>query len=326
MAQGDDKSPHSRRLKISPGFQSRVMGTKHIISILQSYKQMKEINPEEYGNQQIFKLLQGGVAPRPIAFASTVDSSGNPNLSPFSFYNAFGINPTTLIFSPSRRGRDNSIKHTLENIREVPEVVLNAVTYSMVQQMSLSSTEYPKGINEFMKSGLTPVDAVKVRPFRVKESPLQFECRVRDIIETGGKPGSANLVICEIVYAHVDESILDSNGNILPDKIDLVGRMGGNSYVRTAGTLFEVSKPLTSLGIGVDSLPVTVRNSSVLSGNDLGLLGNQEVLPDREIQEEISLPAALQAAHDKDAIHAYAKRLIAEGKVEEALKLLLAFG
>lgn len=288
---------------------------------------MKEINPEEYGNQQIFKLLQGGVAPRPIAFASTVDSKGNPNLSPFSFYNAFGINPTTLIFSPSRRGRDNSIKHTLENIREVPEVVLNAVTYSMVQQMSLSSTEYPKGVNEFVKSGLTPVDAVKVRPFRVKESPLQFECQVRDIIEISGKPGSANLVICEIVYAHVDEGILDTNGNILSDKIDLVGRMGGNLYVRTSGeALFEVPKPITTMGIGVDSLPASVRNSHVLSGNDLGLLGNQEVLPGVEILEKISLPVTLQAAHDKEAIHAYAKNLIAENKVEEALKVLLAFG
>lgn len=288
---------------------------------------MKEINPEEYGNQQIFKLLQGGVAPRPIAFASSVDSNGNPNLSPFSFYNAFGINPTTLIFSPSRRGRDNTIKHTLENIREVPEVVLNAVTYSMVQQMSLSSTEYPKGVNEFLKSGLTPVEAVKVRPFRVKESPLQFECRVRDIIEVSGKPGSANLVICEIIYAHVDEAILDPNGNILPDKIDLVGRMGGNFYVRTSGeSLFEVSKPLTTLGVGVDSLPASVRNSHVLSGNDLGLLGNQEVLPGERALKKVMLPASLQAASDKEAIHTYAKNLIAENKVEEALKVLLAFG
>lgn len=288
---------------------------------------MKEINPEEYGNQQIFKLLQGGVAPRPIAFASTVDSNGNPNLSPFSFYNAFGINPTTLIFSPSRRSRDNTIKHTLENIREVPEVVLNAVTYSMVQQMSLSSTEYPKGVNEFEKSGLTPVDAVKVRPFRVKESPLQFECRVRDIIESGGKPGSANLVICEIVYAHVDEAILDPDGNILPDKIDLVGRMGGNLYVRTSGeALFEVPKSLSTLGVGVDSLPASVRNSHVLSGNDLGLLGNRESLPGEQALKRISLPASLKADPNKEVIHAYAKNLIAENKVEEALKVLLAFG
>jgi len=186
---------------------------------------MKEINPVEHGDHQLFKLMMGGIAPRPIAFVSTVDGDGSPNLSPFSFYNAFGINPTTLIFSPSRRVRDNTIKHTLENIREVPEVVLNAVTYSMVQQMSLSSTEYPKGVNEFEKSGFTPVEAVKVRPFRVKESPLQFECRVRDVIEVSGNPGSANLVICEIMYVHVDEGILDPGGNILPDKIDLVGRI-----------------------------------------------------------------------------------------------------
>jgi len=288
---------------------------------------MKEINPVEHGDHQLFKLMMGGIAPRPIAFVSTVDGDGSPNLSPFSFYNAFGINPTTLIFSPSRRVRDNTIKHTLENIREVPEVVLNAVTYSMVQQMSLSSTEYPKGVNEFEKSGFTPVEAVKVRPFRVKESPLQFECRVRDVIEVSGNPGSANLVICEIMYVHVDEGILDPGGNILPDKIDLVGRMGGNFYVHASGeALFEVPKPLTTMGIGVDSLPASVRKSRVLSGNDLGLLGNQESLPDEQSLRKISLPASLQAAPDMEAIHAYAKKLIAENKVEEALKVLLAFG
>ena len=192
---------------------------------------MKEINPNDINHIDLHKILLGGVAPRPIAFASTIDDHGNPNLSPFSFYNAFGVNPSTLIFSPSRRGRDNTTKHTLENIKKVPEVVLNAVTYNIVQQMSLSSTEYPVGVNEFLKSGLTAIPGVRVKPFRVKESPLQFECKVREVIETGGQAGSANLVVCEIVYVHVDESILDVNGLIDQTKIDLVGRMGGNYYV-----------------------------------------------------------------------------------------------
>lgn len=185
---------------------------------------MLKIDPSEYSNQKLHKILLGGVAPRPIAFVSTIDKKGRVNLSPFSFYNAFGVNPTTLIFSPSRRGKDNTTKHTLENILEVPEVVINAVNYGMVQQMSLSSTEYPKGVNEFVKSGLTPVDSSIVKPPRVKESPLQFECQVREVIETGGKAGSANLVICEIVMVHINEGLLDEEGNIDTDKIDLVGR------------------------------------------------------------------------------------------------------
>ena len=219
---------------------------------------MIEIDPNEYGQHKLHRLILGGIAPRPIAFASTVDKDGNPNLSPFSFYNAFGVNPSTLIFSPSRRGRDNTTKHTFENLKEVPEVVLNAVTYDMVQQMSLSSAEYPKGTNEFMKSGFTPLESTVVRPFRVKESPLQFECKVRQIIETGGQAGSANLVVCEIVHVHLDEKILDEHGEIDTDKIDFVGRLGGNYYVRTSGnSKFIVPKPSTQLGIGVDGLPAS---------------------------------------------------------------------
>ena len=180
---------------------------------------MKQIDPKNISYIDLHKILLGGVAPRPIAFASTVDSDGNPNLSPFSFYNAFGVNPSTLIFSPSRRGRDNTTKDTLENLKVVPEVVLNAVTFEMVQQMSLSSTEYPKGVNEFEKAGFTALESEKVQPFRVKESPLQFECKVREIIETGGQAGSANLVVCEVVFVHVDESILDKDGIIDIDDI-----------------------------------------------------------------------------------------------------------
>ncbi len=285
---------------------------------------MLKIDPKEYGNKKLFKLLLGGVAPRPIAFASTIDKDGNHNLSPFSFYNAFGVNPTTLIFSPNRRGRDNTTKHTLDNLKEVPEVVLNAVTYDMVHQMSLTSTEYDKGVNEFVKSGLTPIESIKVKPLRVAESPIQFECKVRDIIETSGKAGSGNLVICEIVYIHINEKILDSNGEIDTDKLDLVGRLGGDYYVRTSGNAkFTIPKPLTTIGIGVDSFPDHIRLSHFLTGNELGQLGNLEKMPsEKEIAtfEEDSNIQKLK--NDTKALHEYASSLIAAGKVNEALTVL----
>jgi len=289
-------------------------------------KIMKQIDPQSISPVDLHKILLGGVAPRPIAFASTVDVEGNPNLSPFSFYNAFGVNPSTLIFSPARRGRDNTTKHTLDNLKEVPEVVLNAVTFEMVQQMSLSSTEYPKGVNEFEKAGFTAVESVKVKPFRVKESPLQFECKVREIIETGGKGGSANLVICEILYVHVDENILDEDGIINQNKIDLVGRMGRNIYVRASGdALFDVTKPLTTLGIGVDSLPEAVRLSSILTGNDLGQLGNLENLPNKDsIREFVSKMNVEELKSDKVFLHKRVHELISFGRTNDALTLLMA--
>lgn len=288
---------------------------------------MIEINPEEYGIQKTYRLLSGGVAPRPIAFASTIDRDGNSNLAPFSFYNVFGVNPTRIIFSPSRRGRDNTTKHTLENVKEVPQVVINAVTFDMVQQMSLASVDFPKGVSEFEKAGFTPVDSVLVKPFRVKESPLQFECKVIDIIEVSGKPGSGNLIICEIVLMHMDENIMDASGNIDPDKIDLVGRLGGDYYVRTSGDAkFLVPKPISTIGIGVDVLPESVKNSSVLTGNDLGQLGNQEKIPskeeiDRFFKENSNLQSNLT---DEIFRHQWAKDLIENGEVYNALKVLLA--
>ena len=286
---------------------------------------MKEINPTEYGNPQLLQILQGGVSPRPIALASTIDRGGNPNLSPFSFYNIFGINPTTLIFSPARRGRDNTTKHTLENLKEVPEVVINVVTYNMVHQTSLSSTEYAKGVNEFEKAGFTSIESTKVKPFRVKESPLQFECKVREIIETSGKPGSGNLVICEIVNIHVYENILDSNGIIDPDKIDLVGRMGGDYYVRTSGDAkFTIPKPLTTLGIGVDKLPDSIRLSEFLTGNELGQLGNIEQLPGSdEINKLKENKEIAQLVSSTSELHNHAKTLINDGDVYKALKVLM---
>lgn len=286
---------------------------------------MLKIDPNTYGNQKLFKLLLGGIAPRPIAFASTIDKDGNHNLAPFSFYNAFGVNPSTLIFSPSRRGRDNTTKHTLDNLKEVPEVVINAVSYNMVQQMSLTSTEYEKGVNEFLKSGLTPLESTIIKPRRVAESPLQFECKVREIIEISGKPGSGNLIVCEIVYIHLDENILDKNGDIDPDKIDLVGRLGNDYYVRTSGSAkFIVPKPLTSLGIGVDALPEHIRLSRYLTGNELGQLGNIEELPSEKEIATLQEDSNIQSLkNDIKALHEYAGSLISANRVKEALIVLM---
>ncbi|MFN7845683.1 MAG: flavin reductase family protein [Bacteroidota bacterium] len=241
---------------------------------------MLTINPKDIATPKLHSYLLSAVAPRPIAFASTLNEDGTPNLSPFSFYNVFSSNPPIAIFSPARRVRNNTTKHTLDNVKHLPEVVLNAVNYDMVQQMSLSSTEYPYGVNEFEKAGFTPVPSELVKPFRVKESPVQMECIVKEVIALGNEGGAGNLIVCEIVKIHIHESILDSAGNIDQHKIDLVARLGSDWYSRNSGNaLFEVPKPLTSLGIGVDAIPAEIRNSSILTGNDLGKLGNVEKLP-----------------------------------------------
>jgi len=290
---------------------------------------MLKINPGQTPIPQLHHHLLDTIVPRPIAFASTVDKDGKPNLSPFSFFNAFGVNPSTLVFSPSRRGRDNTTKHTYENLLEVPEVVINIVTYDMVQQVSLSSTEYPKGVNEFLKAGLTMLPSEKVRPFRVKESPVHFECRVRDIIETGTEGGAGNLVICEIVMMHIDESILDEKGFVVPDKLRAVGRMGRNFYVRAFGdAVFEVEKPLARMGIGIDALPEKIRFSEHLTGNELGQLGNLERLPGQdEIDAIESFPELRhileQSGNRSEALFLLAKKMIARGNAFDALKVLL---
>jgi len=294
---------------------------------------IKKISPHEMEKPRLHKFILGSVAPRPIAFASTVDKEGNPNLSPFSFFNAFGVNPTTLIFSPSRRGRDNTTKHTYENIKEVPEVVINMVNYEMVHQASLASTEYPRGVNEFIKAGFTPLPSETIRPFRVKESPVQFECRVREVLETGDQGGAANLVICEINLIHYHEDILGENGLPHPEKIRLVGRHGGDYYTKAFGeSLFEVEKPLARLGVGIDSLPENIKFSKVLTGNDLGRLGNVEKLPDPERIAEISKikeVSALLSELKNDTIHMeeelqlMAKKWLDAGRVEDAFSLLM---
>ena len=218
--------------------------------------------------------------PRPICFASTVDADGNVNLSPFSFFNLFSTNPPVIIFSPSRRGRDNTTKHTLQNLLEVPEVAVNIVSYDMVQQVSLSSCEYPKGTDEFIKAGFTKESSILIKPPRVKESPVQMECKVLEIKPLGTKGGAGNLVIAEVLMMHINENILDENRKIDQRKLDLVARLGGNWYARiNAANLFEVEKPNTAIGIGIDNLPASIKNSKILTGNHLGQLANVNETP-----------------------------------------------
>jgi flavin reductase (DIM6/NTAB) family NADH-FMN oxidoreductase RutF len=288
------------------------------------------IIPGEIKTALLHSYLLGSVAPRPICFASTIDEQGNPNLSPFSFFNVFGSKPPILIFSPARRVRDNTIKHTLENIYATKEVVINVVNYNMVQQASLTSCEYPKGINEFEKAGFTPLPSDIVKPFRVKESPVQLECKVKEVIETGMEGGAGNLVICEMVCMHVDDSILDETGKIDPHKIDLVARMGADYYCRASGSsVFEVPKPNVQLGVGIDSLPQHIRNSKILTGNDLGILGNcteipvvSETLYDDRLMHIIR-EYSNNSPEIEAALHIYAKELLEKGQVDKAWQVLL---
>ncbi len=288
-----------------------------------------KIVPGEIKTGQLHGYLLGAIAPRPICFASTIDEDGNPNLSPFSFFNVFGSKPPILVFSPARRVRNNTIKHTLENVLATKEVVINVVNYDIVQQMNLASCEYPEGVNEFEKAGLTPIASDHVRPFRVKESPAQLECRVQQVIETGQEGGAGNLIVCEVICMHLNDNVLDANGVIDPHKIDLVARMGANYYCRASGnSVFEVPKPNTELGIGVDNLPESIRNSNVLTGNDLGILGNSSAVPTVSADVSSDVASILQsnandAAAKTAALHAYAKTLIAVGRIDDAWQALL---
>lgn len=280
---------------------------------------MLTIDPQAVSVPVLHHYLQGAIAPRPIAFASTVDKEGNVNLSPFSFFNLFGTKPPTLIFSPNRRVRDATNKHTLENVQEVDEVVINMVDYAMVEQMSLASCEYPKGTNEFIKAGFTEVPSQKVKPPRVGESKAVFECKVKQIISLGEEGGAANLIICEVILAHFSEGILDENGKIDQQKTDWVARMGGNWYARASGeAIFEVPKPSTQRGIGVDMIPDFIKSNPLFTGNDLGRLGNIQQLPlTSEIQEFRSLH------HNSDLLQ-LAKQFLSAGKVHEAWLAILS--
>lgn len=293
---------------------------------------MKALDPKHLSVAQVHSYLLGAVAPRPIAFASTIDQEGNVNLSPFSFFNCFGANPPILVFSPSRRGRDNTTKHTYENVLEVPEVVINIVNYNMVEQMSLASTEYPKGVNEFVKSGLTPVGSEKIAPPRVKESPVSFECKVNQVIPMGKEGGAGNLVICEVLLIHVSDDILDDNDKIDPYKLDAVARMGGSYYCRAQGdSLFEVPKPLSKHGIGVDNIPEELVKKNIFTGNELGRLGNIEKLPDKSVirsfgeEEEIKkiISTATNDDERKAKLYELAKKYLLKGDNEAAWKVLL---
>lgn len=287
---------------------------------------MLSIDPKEIPVAKMHSYLLGAVVPRPIAFASTVDKKGNVNLSPFSFFNCFSATPPILVFSPSRKGRDNTTKHTYENVKEVPEVVINIVSYSMVQQASLASCEYPKGVNEFVKAGFTEIPSARIKPPRVGESAVSFECKVNQIIELGTQGGAGNLVICQIVLMHIKEEVLDESGRIDPRKLDVVARMGGDYYLRVRGdSIFTVPKPNEKLGIGFDRLPEKIRNSPVLTGNDLGKLANIERLPDRaEITAFKIVPKVVEAeAKGEQALHTLAQQFLENGKVEDAWKVLL---
>lgn len=290
---------------------------------------MLTLNPKELDSRVFYSYLTGTIAPRPIAFASTVDKMGNVNLSPFSFFNIMGINPPILVFAPNNRGRDGSKKDTILNLEEVPEVVINMVDYAMVQQMSLSSVEFPRGTNEFTKAGFTEEKSVFVKPPRVKESKAQFECKVLEIRQIG----SMNLAICEVLLGHFSEEIIGENGKIDQQKTDWVARMGGDWYVRANEiSMFEVEKPTTKIGIGYDAIPTNIRFSKILTGNHLGQLGNVESLP---TQEEIEAYRATQTMQNiieqvmygcaflDNLLHAEATKLLNENKVKEAWLVLL---
>jgi flavin reductase (DIM6/NTAB) family NADH-FMN oxidoreductase RutF len=295
---------------------------------------MVTFDPKDLSVPKLHQYLLGAVGPRPIAFASTIDAEGNSNLAPFSFFNVFSANPPIMIFSPARSGRTNTTKDTYNNVKVIPEVVINIVNYAMVHQMSLASSPYPSGTSEFEKAGFTPVDSETIRPKRVAEAPVQFECRVNEVIELGHEGGAGNLVICEVLKIHIHEEVLDENGMIDQHKIDLVSRMGGNWYCRAdKNSMFEITKPITTCGIGFDQIPGDIRRSKVLTGNDLGHLGGIEELPDETDVNEFKLlelselfisledePAELELA-----LHRRAQELLNENKLKEAWMTLLSF-
>ena len=276
--------------------------------------------------------LQHAVAPRPVCFASTIDKEGNVNLSPFSFFNLFSSNPPIVVFSPARRARDNTTKHTLQNVLEVPEVVINIVDYDMVQQVSLASCEFPKGTNEFIKAGFTQEAATIIKPPMVKESKVKMECKVVEVKPLGAEGGAGNLVICEVLRMHVDDSILNAEGTMIDQrKLHHIARLGGDWYCKVDETnLFHVEKPNTAIGIGIDALPETIRNSSILTGNNLAQLANVHEYPvvdatfeDERLKNIIQYFSINPDEMDKE-LHSYAKELLHAGKIKEAWQVLLA--
>jgi len=293
-------------------------------------KKVKTISPSDISQPELHAYLLSAVAPRPICFASTVDKDGNVNLSPFSFFNVFSSNPPVLIFSPARSGRDGSMKHTHENVLEVPEVVINIVNYPMVEQMSLSSTAYDKGVNEFVKAGFTQVKSDVVTPPRVGEAPVSMECTVIQVIPLANAPGAGNLILAKVERMHIREEYLDADGQLDTRKLDLVGRMGESWYTRASGaSLFEIPKPIRTNGIGVDRLPAAVRESEILTGNNLGRFGNLERIPTaaemeaiRNKDEVMAILSDTNAAASVSEVHQLAQKWLEEGKAQDALALL----
>jgi len=295
---------------------------------------MLTIDPKSIPVPQLHAYLLGAIGPRPIAFASTVDENGNPNLAPFSFFNVFSANPPVLIFSPARAGRTNTTKDTYNNVKKVPEVVINVVNFEIVHQMSLASSPYPAGTDEFIKAGFTKVASETIKPFRVAESPVQFECKVNQVIELGTEGGAGNLIICEVTRLHINENVLDAQGKIDQHKIDLVSRMGGNWYCRAdKNSMFEIEKPITTCGIGWDQLPADILTSKILTKNDLGQLAGIENLPtETDVNEykllelsEIFVSLENNQNELEIQLHKRAKELLKENKLTEAWLTLLAF-
>ena len=292
----------------------------------------KTIDPSSISQQDLHGILLTAVAPRPICFASTIDASGNVNLSPFSYFNVFSSNPPVLIFSPARSGRDNTHKHSYLNVKEVPEVVINIVNHAIVEQMSLSSTAYDRGVNEFTKAGLTEVPSEIVKPPRVGEAPVSFECTVQQTIELAEEPGAGNLIIAKVERIHLNEDYL-TDGQLDTQKLDLVGRMGGSWYVKASGeALFEIPKPIRTKGIGVDALPVGIRESEVLTGNNLGRLGNLESLPNKDEVDAIKQDDEVrmmvkkvgrESEKLKNQLHWLAQRILSEGDTNRAMTILM---
>jgi flavin reductase (DIM6/NTAB) family NADH-FMN oxidoreductase RutF len=289
------------------------------------------LNLQDLSTQEKQYYLQHVVAPRPICFASTISKEGKVNLSPFSFFNLFSSNPPVVIFSPSRRVRDNTTKHTLQNVLDIPEVVISMVSYDMVHQVSLASCEYPEGVNEFKKAGFTEIPASLVRPPMVKESKVNMECKVLEVKPLGTEGGAGNLVICEVLMMHIDDSLFDEEKKLDQRRINLVARLGGDWYSWVDDrNLFRVEKPNTKLGIGVDALPAGIRNSSILTGNNLGQLGNVNIYPvidpafeDTHLKHIVQYYSINPADMEKE-LHRYAKKLLDKGEVQAAWQVLLA--
>lgn len=295
---------------------------------------MISFTPKELTVAKMHHYLLGAIGPRPIAFASTIDGNGQANLAPFSFFNVFSANPPILIFSPARSGRTNTTKDTYNNVKAHPEVVINVVNFDIVEQMSLASSPYPAGESEFVKSGLTPIPSDLVKPFRVKESPVQFECKVNQVIELGTEGGAGNLIICEVVKFHIDESYLDENQLIDQQKIDLVARMGGNWYCRAnEHAMFELEKPITTCGVGFDQLPQDFLQSDVLSKNLLARLAGIEEIPNETDVNEYKLMELSDLFLSLDgqpkelelALHKRAKILLEQNNLKDAWLTLLSF-